>query len=180
MAFLDKTGLEHLWAQIVNKLSGKVDKVDGKGLSANDYTTEEKEQLANLTNLVGDTSVSEQIASNSPVKSVNGETGAVSVTVLNGISGGAFILQKTGDDYIPTIIGTDGHYKLAIQNNSSFPHIMSYHYYDQSTGTWLGGANIYSTVNKPTAADVGISSGTYALTAGSSALTTGTIYIQFE
>lgn len=31
-------------------LEGKVDKVDGKGLSTNDYTTEEKEKLAGLSN----------------------------------------------------------------------------------------------------------------------------------
>lgn len=31
-------------------LGGKVDKVDGKGLSANDYTTEEKNKLAGLSN----------------------------------------------------------------------------------------------------------------------------------
>lgn len=55
----------------------KVDKVNGKGLSTNDYTNSEKEKLANLSTeglateeyvdnsldaLVGDTSVSDQIA----------------------------------------------------------------------------------------------------------------------
>lgn len=45
MAFLDKTGLERLWVQIVSKLGGKVDKEDGKGLSTNDYTTEDKTKL---------------------------------------------------------------------------------------------------------------------------------------
>ena len=48
MAFLDKTGLEHLWAQIISKLGNKVDKVDGKGLSTKDYTTEEKDKLASI------------------------------------------------------------------------------------------------------------------------------------
>ena len=33
-------------------ISGKVDKIDGKGLSSNDYTTEEKEKLAYLENYV--------------------------------------------------------------------------------------------------------------------------------
>lgn len=49
--------------------ASKVDKVDGKGLSTNDYTNEDKEKLINasdsvdtLTTLVGDTSVSEQIS----------------------------------------------------------------------------------------------------------------------
>lgn len=43
--FLDMDGLTYLWGQIKERLSGKVDKVDGKGLSTNDYTTEEKEKL---------------------------------------------------------------------------------------------------------------------------------------
>ena len=46
MAFLNKEGLEHLWAQILLKLNGKVDAVEGKGLSTNDFTNEEKEKLA--------------------------------------------------------------------------------------------------------------------------------------
>ena len=42
MAFLDTTGLTHLWEKITAKLGNKVDKVSGKGLSTNDYTTDEK------------------------------------------------------------------------------------------------------------------------------------------
>lgn len=48
MSFLDITGLEHLWAQIILKLNTKVDKADGKGLSTNDYTTAEKNKLAGI------------------------------------------------------------------------------------------------------------------------------------
>ena len=62
MFFLDKTGLEHLCTSILAKLSNKVDKVHGKGLSTNDYTDEDKNNLTNLNNLVGDTSVVDQIA----------------------------------------------------------------------------------------------------------------------
>lgn len=69
MAFLDKTGVEKLWAHILSITSTKVDKIQGKGLSTEDYTTEEKEQLSdavaavsNLNTLVGDTKVSEQIS----------------------------------------------------------------------------------------------------------------------
>lgn len=45
---LDKAGLAILWEKIKNKLSGKVDKVDGKGLSSNDFTADEKAKLANI------------------------------------------------------------------------------------------------------------------------------------
>lgn len=61
MAFLDKNGLAHLWNHIVARLNTKVDAVDGKGLSTEDYTTEDKTTLSNLNALVGDTSVSTQI-----------------------------------------------------------------------------------------------------------------------
>lgn len=58
---MDKKGLERLWAHIVSLVGKKVDAVEGKGLSTNDYTNEDKEQLATLNTLVGETPVSEQI-----------------------------------------------------------------------------------------------------------------------
>lgn len=48
--YLDSNGLLYLWGKIKNLVSGKVDKVEGKGLSANDFTTEEKTKLAGLEN----------------------------------------------------------------------------------------------------------------------------------
>lgn len=61
MSYLDKTGLSRLWLHITDALSTKVSKEEGKALSSNDYTTEDKEQLASVVSLVGDTSVAEQI-----------------------------------------------------------------------------------------------------------------------
>ena len=46
--YLDKTGLALVWEKFKNALSGKVDKIDGKGLSTNDYTSNEKTKLANI------------------------------------------------------------------------------------------------------------------------------------
>lgn len=46
--FLDKTGLALVWEKIKTIAAGKVDKVDGKGLSTNDYTSDEKTKLANV------------------------------------------------------------------------------------------------------------------------------------
>lgn len=55
---LNKTGLARLWQHIVARLGTKVDKVEGKGLSTNDYTTAEKDKLAGIatgaTNVVVD------------------------------------------------------------------------------------------------------------------------------
>ena len=69
MAFLNETGLEQVWSKIKTKVSSientigeideaKVDKVDGKVLSTNDYTTDEKNKLAGIatgaTNVIVD------------------------------------------------------------------------------------------------------------------------------
>ena len=48
--YLDSDGLLYLWGKIKTLAGGKVDKAEGKGLSANDYTTEEKTKLAGLKN----------------------------------------------------------------------------------------------------------------------------------
>lgn len=46
--FLDMDGLAYLWSQFKDRLSVKVDKVEGKGLSTNDFTTEEKDKLSSI------------------------------------------------------------------------------------------------------------------------------------
>ena len=56
MAWLDYDGLLNFWQKIKSKLDGKVDKVTGKGLSTNDYTTGEKQKLAGLSNYTHPTS----------------------------------------------------------------------------------------------------------------------------
>ena len=48
-SWLDKAGAVHLWKTIEAILGTKVDKIEGFGLSSNDYTTEEKKQLARLS-----------------------------------------------------------------------------------------------------------------------------------
>ena len=46
--YLDKIGLALVWEKIKALINGKVDKVDGKGLSSNDYTSNEKTKLTNI------------------------------------------------------------------------------------------------------------------------------------
>ncbi len=48
MAYLDNDGLLYLWTKLKALFAGKVDKVDGKGLSTNDYTTAEKNKLSGI------------------------------------------------------------------------------------------------------------------------------------
>lgn len=53
--FLDKEGLAYVWAILKPKFESKVDKVDGKGLSTNDFTTTEKNALSELQRYIEDT-----------------------------------------------------------------------------------------------------------------------------
>ena len=62
---LDKTGLTRFWQHIVARLGTKVDKVEGKGLSTNDFTTEEKNKLAAIENGATKTIVDEALSSSS-------------------------------------------------------------------------------------------------------------------
>lgn len=48
-SWLDRAGAVHLWKTIEAMLGTKVDKIEGFGLSSNDYTTEEKNKLAGLS-----------------------------------------------------------------------------------------------------------------------------------
>lgn len=48
MKFLDDSGLLYFWQKIKEKLAGKVDKVEGKGLSTNDYTDAEKTKVSKI------------------------------------------------------------------------------------------------------------------------------------
>ena len=49
MAFLNEIGLERLWTHILSLVGKKVDKIEGKGLSTNDYTTNEKDKLSSIS-----------------------------------------------------------------------------------------------------------------------------------
>ena len=40
-----------IWGKVKSAMSGKVDKIHGKGLSTNDYTTEDKEKLNNISSI---------------------------------------------------------------------------------------------------------------------------------
>ena len=77
------------WVQEL--LGGKVDKVTGKGLSTNDYTTEEKEKLSGIA--AG--------AEVNAVTSVNGMTGAVSIQTggnVDSVNGKTGVVTLTASD----------------------------------------------------------------------------------
>lgn len=65
MSFLNKEGLERLWQHIILKLGNKVDKVEGKGLSEQDYTAEEKIKLSLIENGANKTTVDSSLSTTS-------------------------------------------------------------------------------------------------------------------
>lgn len=60
MKFLDENGLQYFWSKLKILLSNKVDKITGKGLSTEDFTSTEKTKLAGLSNY-DDTSISSRV-----------------------------------------------------------------------------------------------------------------------
>ena len=65
MKYLDDNGVLYLWNKIKTALSGKVDKVEGKTLSSNDYTTTEKNKLAGIEAGANKTTVDSALSSTS-------------------------------------------------------------------------------------------------------------------
>ena len=60
MKFLDENGLQYFWSKLKTSLSNKVDKITGKGLSTEDFTSTEKTKLAGLSNY-DDTAISSRV-----------------------------------------------------------------------------------------------------------------------
>lgn len=49
-----KAETDKVWIKVKSIMGGKVDKVKGKGLSTNDYTTEDKEKVDNLKSITSE------------------------------------------------------------------------------------------------------------------------------
>lgn len=98
MTFLDEQGLARLWTHIVAKLGAKVDKVSGKGLSTNDFTTEEKNKLAGIAEGANNTVVDAELSNTS----ANPVQNAVVSSAIEGL--GALIGDKSVSEQIATAI----------------------------------------------------------------------------
>lgn len=68
---LDENGLQYFWSKLKTLLSNKVDKITGKGLSTEDYTTAEKTKLAGLSNYDDTTLTSRVSALETTVGNIN-------------------------------------------------------------------------------------------------------------
>lgn len=75
--YLDNDGALYLVQKILTLLSGKVDKVDGKGLSTNDYTTAEKNKLAGIETGANATTVVDSLSSTSTTDALSANQGKV-------------------------------------------------------------------------------------------------------
>jgi TolA-binding protein len=64
MANLNEVGLARFWKHILTKLSKKVDIEEGKGLSSNDYSNEEKNKVSELQKDISRISVELEEVSN--------------------------------------------------------------------------------------------------------------------
>ena len=113
MAFLDATGLERLWAHIVAKLGNKVDKEEGKGLSSNDFTTEEKTKLSNISNSADSVSFTRSLTSGTKIGTITINGKATDMYCTAGSSGGgssisASIVTADADGLVPMFDAYDG------------------------------------------------------------------------
>lgn len=80
-SWLDRAGAVHLWKTIEAILGTKVDKIEGFGLSSNDYTTEEKKKLASLSDPDVATTENNGLMSSADKAKLDGiETGANNYT----------------------------------------------------------------------------------------------------
>lgn len=105
--------------EVTGGLSNKVDKVEGKGLSSNDYTKEEMAQVERVRNgsVVVDNTLSEfDETSNKPV-SGEGINKAIGTSYNNALAGFSGFQMINKDDF--TIIGEYINLKGGISNNSN-------------------------------------------------------------
>lgn len=73
-------------SSIKNQLSNKVDKVSGKGLSTNDYTTAEKQKLAGIAAQANKTTVANVLTSTSATNALSAAQGKALKDALDALT----------------------------------------------------------------------------------------------
>lgn len=120
--FLDENGLLYLWGKIKTLVGGKVDKVEGKGLSTNDFTAAEKAKLESLENYTLPTATADTLGGvkvgaglniNQGVLSATGGGTADSVDWSN--------VQNKPDLALKSDLTSIYRYKGSVQNYASLP-----------------------------------------------------------
>lgn len=80
--------------QIKNTLNNKVDKVSGKQLSTNDYTTAEKQKLAGIATQANKTTVENVLTSTSTTNALSAAQGKVLKVALDALSARVSALES--------------------------------------------------------------------------------------
>lgn len=146
-------------------LNGKVDKVSGKGLSTNDYTTAEKNKLAGIATGANKTVVDSDISitSTNPVQSK--AVGLKFQDVDSEISGINSVLNSTADE-IATIVNEYGSKNLA--DTSLIPNSTGGGVTRKNNGdgsiTYSGTSTLTTTTYLPLMAGQSLGAGTYIFT----------------
>lgn len=81
--FLDSNGLLYLWNKIKVLLNEKVDKVEGKELSSNDFTDAEKTKLQELNNYILPSATATTLGGIKIGEGVNITDGVLSISSIN-------------------------------------------------------------------------------------------------
>lgn len=104
--FLGENGLLYVWQKIKTLMGTKVDKIDGKGLSTNDYTTDEKTKLSNIESGAQVNTI-ESITINGTAATINNkaatltiEAGKIDEITVNGAT--QSIVNKAVNITVPT------------------------------------------------------------------------------
>lgn len=127
MAFLDGNGVLYLWQKIVNKF---VEKVDGKGLSTNDYTTAEKTKLSGIDEKANKTVVEDNLTSTSTTNALSSNMGRELNEKIKAINDN--MADLGGGDMLRSVYDTDNDGKVDEANNSEKLGGMSlYQMYDE-------------------------------------------------
>lgn len=120
--YLDSNGLLYLWGKIKNIVGGKVDKVEGKGLSSNDFTVADKIKLDGLENYTLPAAT---------VNALGGVKVGSGLTITNGVlstTGGGTAdavdwsnIQNKPDVALKSDLSTVYRYKGSVSNYASLP-----------------------------------------------------------
>ena len=117
MKYLDYDGLSYFAKQVKEKINAKADKVDGKGLSTNDYTTDEKNKLAGIASGANKTVIEDVLTSTNAGTALSAKQGKAlndKITSLNtSIGGKGDMLKSTydadGDGVVDNTKALNGH-----------------------------------------------------------------------
>ena len=104
--FLNYEGLNHFWSKIKTLLGGKVDKVEGKGLSTNDLTDDLLEKLNGIEDGANKITVENVLTSDSPTNALSAAQGKALKEQIAAIN--TDLENKGAGDMLKSVYDIDG------------------------------------------------------------------------